>query len=190
MAGTSRREFCRRVALALGTVAIPGLSRTRPIRAAGRYRPKSMARVLAFEHTHRDDSVTVEYYRDGRYLPDALRALDYFLRDHYDGSVHRIDPDLLDILYDVGREVAAEEPFQVVSAYRSPETNEMLRRRGGLVSRNSLHMQGRAIDVRVTGVPTTELRDAGLRLGRGGVGYYARSDMVHFDTGRPRRWSY
>jgi len=130
----------------------------------------------------------VEYVQSGDYVPDGLTAIDHVLRDHYNHAVHPIDPDLLDILHAVVRETGARSPFRVISGYRSPETNEMLRQRGGGVARNSMHLQGKAIDIRLDDVDSADLRDVGLALKRGGVGYYAKSDFVHLDTGRVRRW--
>ena len=145
-------------------------------------------RELSFHHLHTDESLAIEYMQGGEYVPDALRAVDHVLRDHYNDAEHPIDPDLLDTLYAVARETDTRSPFRVISGYRSPETNERLRRRGGGVARNSMHLKGKAIDIRLDDVATTEVRDVGLALKRGGVGYYRKSDFVHLDTGRVRRW--
>jgi uncharacterized protein YcbK (DUF882 family) len=145
-------------------------------------------RELSFHHLHTGESLAIEYMQSGEYVPDALRAVDHILRDHYNGAEHPIDPDLLDILHAVADETGTRSPFRVISGYRSPETNERLRRRGGGVARNSMHLKGRAVDIRLDDVPTTEIRDVGLALKRGGVGYYRNSDFVHLDTGRVRRW--
>jgi len=146
-------------------------------------------RAVSFRHLHTGESLAIRYIEDGLYVPQALVRIDHVLRDHYDGSVHPIDKDLLDILHAVALETGTRSAFQVVSGYRSPATNEMLRRRGSGVSKNSLHMQGRAIDIRLDDVDTAHLRDAGLAVALGGVGYYRTSDFVHLDTGRVRRWS-
>jgi uncharacterized protein YcbK (DUF882 family) len=145
-------------------------------------------RALAFQHTHSGESLAIPYVEDGEYVPEALARIDYVLRDHYDNSVHPIDTDLLDILHAVALETGTQSPFRVVSGYRSLATNEMLRQRGPGVSKNSLHMQGRAIDIRLDDVSTADLRDAGLAVARGGVGYYRTADFVHLDTGRFRQW--
>ena len=99
-----------------------------------------------------------------------------------------MDPKLLDILYDLRGQLGSNETYEVISAYRSQKTNEMLRGKSGGVARNSQHLLGNAIDVRLRGVPTAELRDTALEMRRGGVGYYEKSDFVHIDTGRVRRW--
>jgi len=123
------------------------------------------------------------------YLTPALDRLNYFLRDHYTGDVGIIDPQLFDILHLVTRALNAKQPYQVISGYRCPETNSRLRSASnGGVAKRSLHMSGKAIDVRLPGVPLAELRDAALSLQAGGVGYYPRDRFVHIDTGRVRSW--
>ena len=145
-------------------------------------------RTIEFVHTHTGESLAVVYKRDGEFVAESLRRLDEFLRDHRTGEVQSIDPDLFDILWEIRAEVGGDEPFHLVSAYRTAETNETLRKAGRNVARNSQHVQGKAIDFRLPGVGTARLRDAALALGRGGVGYYEGSDFVHVDTGRVRRW--
>ena len=145
-------------------------------------------RSLAFYHTHTDERCSVLYYDDGRYLDDALLEVSRFLRDFRTGDVHPIDRELLDFLFAVRLATESGNRFQVISGYRSPVTNARLRKASNGVAKKSLHMQGRAIDVRLGGVETAYLRKAALALERGGVGYYAKSDFVHLDTGRPRSW--
>jgi uncharacterized protein YcbK (DUF882 family) len=143
---------------------------------------------LSFVHTHTGERMSVAFRAAGSLVPDALRAIDRLLRDHRSGDVRPIDPALLSQLHRVAQITGTREPFQVISAYRSDRTNEMLRRRGGGVARGSLHLQGRAIDVRLADVPLSDLRDAALELRAGGVGYYPGSQFVHLDTGRVRSW--
>lgn len=147
-------------------------------------------RTLSFSHTHRDDKITVTFKRNGRYDEDGLKKLNHFLRDWRNNDQTQMAPQLFDILWEVHREVGAKEPIHIVSSYRSPVTNAMLHRRSGGVARNSLHMQGKAIDFFIPGVPLEELRIAGLRLQRGGVGYYptSGSPFVHMDVGNVRHW--
>ncbi len=147
-------------------------------------------RHLSFYHTHTGKRLDVVYARDGRYLPDALNEINVFLSDFRTGDVVEMDPKLLDLIYDVRAALGSDGTYQVVSAYRSPKTNSMLRgrSRNSGVARNSQHLKGRAIDVRLDGVATARLRDQALALQRGGVGYYAASDFVHMDTGRVRSW--
>ena len=145
-------------------------------------------RLLSFVHTHTHERITAPYFADGDYLPEGLARLSTFLRDHRTGDEHRIDPALFDILNDLRLATGTRAPFQVISAYRSPRTNAMLRGNGRGVAKGSLHVEGRAIDVRLADVGSSMLRDAAIELGRGGVGYYRGSDFVHVDTGRVRRW--
>jgi uncharacterized protein YcbK (DUF882 family) len=145
-------------------------------------------RALDFVHTHTGERLAVEYFGGGVYRPDALATVNHFLRDFRTGDVHPIDPNLLDVLHILAGVTGTRQPFQVISGYRSPATNEMLRRRGEGVAAGSLHMRGQAIDIRLADVPLASLRDAALAARRGGVGYYPASDFVHVDTGRVRAW--
>jgi uncharacterized protein YcbK (DUF882 family) len=145
-------------------------------------------RELALSHTHTRERLALVYAVEHSYVPDALAALNRFLRDHYSGDVAPIDPRLFDLLHHLRRLVGGTQPFEVISGYRSVATNETLRAtRGGGVARASLHTVGRAIDVRLPGVALADLRDAAASLKAGGVGYYA-GQFVHIDTGRVRRW--
>lgn len=174
----SRRRFLW--AAALG----PGLW-LRPRRAGA---SRWSRRTLAFEHTHTGESLSVTYYAEGRYRPSALARVNHLLRDFRSGESHPIDRRLLDLLWELRLKTGAGTPFQVISGYRSPGTNAMLRAQGRNVAKQSLHMEGKAIDVRLVGVPTAQLRDVALDLRRGGVGYYEDDDFVHVDVGRIRRW--
>jgi uncharacterized protein YcbK (DUF882 family) len=145
-------------------------------------------RVLSFFHTHTNERLTVPYFADGEYLPESLTTLRTFLKDFRTGEEHAIDPALFDVLNDLRLATGTRSPFHVISGYRSPSTNEMLREHGGGVARGSMHLAGRAIDVRLSDKSSALLRDAAIELGRGGVGYYRISDFVHVDTGRVRRW--
>lgn len=148
----------------------------------------SDARTLSFYHTHTGKSLDVVYYENGDYVDSGMHQINEFLLDFRTGDIAEIEPKLMDILHDVRAELGSDETYEVISAYRSPQTNEMLRSRSGGVARNSQHLLGNAIDVRLRGVATTDLRDTALNLQRGGVGYYEKSDFVHVDTGRVRRW--
>ena len=148
----------------------------------------SECRSLSFVHTHTGETLSCVYYRAGDYDSATLARVNHFLRDFRTGEVHSIDPGVLDILFAVRSRAGRDDPFHVISGYRSPATNAFLRSRSSGVARHSLHMEGRAIDVRLPGFPTRKLHDIGLALGRGGVGYYPASDFVHLDTGRVRFW--
>ncbi len=177
---SSRRAFLASLAAA-GLSAVPG----RRLFAEAR---DARVRTLDLVHTHTGEELSLAFLAGGPYAPDALDRVNHFLRDFRTGEVHPIDPALLDILATVRGRLGSAEPFHVISGYRSRATNEMLRRTRGGQARNSLHIQGKAVDVRLPGVPLIRLRDAGLAIGRGGVGHYPSSDFVHLDTGRVRRW--
>ncbi len=145
-------------------------------------------RVLSFAHTHTGEHLTVPYFAEGEYLAAGLARLDHLLRDHRTGEEHAIEPGLFDLLNDLKLATGTREPFQVISGYRSPRTNAKLRKAGRGVAKRSLHMDGKAIDVRLADVSSSVLREAALELRRGGVGYYRKSDFVHVDTGRVRTW--
>lgn len=147
-------------------------------------------RELSFYHTHTGETLNVVYWRNGDYVDSALDEINVFLSDFRTGDQADMDPALLDIIYDVRESLGSDGRYQIISAYRSPKTNEMLRGRSAKsgVAKNSQHVVGKAIDVRLEGVKTADLRDAALRLQRGGVGYYEASDFVHMDTGRVRHW--
>lgn len=180
----ARRRFIRQAA---GVGALAGLGSSRQALAA----PALTAgeRALDFVHTHTGERIGLVFAVGREYLPDSLTALNRFLRDHYTGDIGRIDPQLFDLLHRVRGLLDSRAPFEVISGYRCPDTNQRLRATGGGgVARRSLHMDGRAIDVRLPGVKLADLRDAALTLQGGGVGYYARDGFVHLDTGRVRAW--
>lgn len=146
------------------------------------------ARRLTFINTHTGDTFSDAYWVGGAYVPDAMAAINHVMRDHRSGEAHQIDPRLLDQLHTLKGLVDASAPFQIISGYRSPGTNAALHANSSGVATRSLHMDGRAIDIRVSGVELPRLRDAALGMGAGGVGYYEASDFIHVDTGRVRRW--
>jgi uncharacterized protein YcbK (DUF882 family) len=146
---------------------------------------------LRFYHTHTREHLDIVYKRGNTYIPEALEQLDQFLRDHRTGDVRHFDPRLFDLLYDLTAKLhGAGGEIDVICGYRTPWSNEFLRTRSAHtgVAVHSLHMQAEAIDIRLPGIPTAEVRDAALRMQRGGVGYYAASNFVHVDVGRIRRW--
>ena len=146
---------------------------------------------LRFYHTHTGERLDVVYRRGDQYIPEVLDELDHYLRDHRTGDVRHFDPRLFDLLYDLTASLGdSGGEIDVICGYRTPWSNEFLRARSAHtgVAQHSLHIQAEAIDIRLRGIPTSELRDAGLRLRRGGVGYYRSSDFVHVDVGRVRPW--
>jgi uncharacterized protein YcbK (DUF882 family) len=146
------------------------------------------AKQIALTNLHTGEKLTAEYFRDDAYVPDALVGIEMVLRDFRNGEKHAIDPKLLDYLVDVAAQVGVPPAFSVISGYRSPETNERLHERSSGVSQHSLHMQGRAIDVRMSGVDCKDLAAQAEELKRGGVGFYRASNFVHLDTGAFRTW--
>ena len=147
------------------------------------------SRTLSFFHTHTGKSLDVTYWSRGEYREEAMLQLREFLADWRNGEQFDIDPGLLELLYRLQKASGSTGRFEIISAYRSPETNEMLRKKSnGGVARKSQHLLGKAIDVRLTDVETRALYKTALALQAGGVGYYAESDFVHVDTGRVRRW--
>ena len=145
-------------------------------------------RRLAFYHTHTGKRLDVVYKRNGEFVPEALSVINTFLSDFRTGDVAEMDPHLLDLIYDLRDALGSEGTYEVISASRSPATNDMLRQRSGGVAKNSQHLLGKAIDVRLGDVDLTKLRDTAIAMQRGGVGYYASPNFVHIDTGRVRRW--
>ncbi|HKL49488.1 MAG TPA: DUF882 domain-containing protein [Desulfuromonadales bacterium] len=148
-------------------------------------------RILSFYNTHTGEHLNkARFWAEGRFIPETLREINHLLRDHRTDSVYPIDPALLTFLYSLKRQLPSYSQFHVISGYRSPETNQMLNRRSnGEVSTSSLHMEGKAIDLRVPGCDLSKLRKTALAMKRGGVGYYPSSNFVHIDSGRPRWWS-
>jgi uncharacterized protein YcbK (DUF882 family) len=147
-----------------------------------------LPRSLSFFNTHTNERIESVYWCDGSYCAPGLREIDHVLRDHRTGEVKEIDRGLLDLLHELRSEVGANQPFHVISGYRSPASNALLRREGHGVAPGSLHIQGRAVDIRIPDLGLDELRSAAVRIGRGGVGYYPASGFVHLDVGRPRTW--
>jgi uncharacterized protein YcbK (DUF882 family) len=172
---------------ALSGLAAPGRSLAAAAVAAGALSPSGES-TLSFRHLHTGERLDVTYRERGVLLAEAVAEITHLLRDFRTAEIHAIDVKLLDTLTVLRKRFGGRGRFDVISGYRSPQTNEMLRDRSTGVAKNSLHMYGRAIDVRLTGIETKSLRDAAVALRRGGVGYYAKSDFVHLDTGRFRTW--
>lgn len=143
---------------------------------------------LAFLNLHTGERVRSTYWVKGNYISEELKAIENLLRDHRTDELHAIDTSLLDLLQLLHDQIGARNEFHVISAYRSPKTNAMLASRGNGVVKKSLHMQGKAIDIRLPGCSLSNLRKVALSLKSGGVGYYPKSKFVHIDTGRVRFW--
>jgi uncharacterized protein YcbK (DUF882 family) len=145
-------------------------------------------RELAFEAMHTGEFLKVPYFENGTYQRDALAEVRHIMRDHRDDREHDIDPGLLDILTALRNLLGTRSPVLIVSAYRSPQTNQMLIQQGSGVAKNSYHLKGQAIDIRMLDRDTQEIHVAALELQAGGVGMYGRSDFVHVDSGPVRTW--
>ena len=147
-------------------------------------------RTLSFHHVHTGEDITVTFKRNGRYDDAALKKLDWFMRDWRKEQDTHMDPHIFDLLWEVNRDVDGTQPIQIICGYRSPGTNEMLRERSSGVARHSQHLNGQAIDFYIPGVPLATIRAEGLKLQRGGVGFYptSGSPFVHMDTGLIRHW--
>jgi uncharacterized protein YcbK (DUF882 family) len=145
-------------------------------------------RALSFYNTHTGERMKTVYWTRGTYVPEALADINYILRDYRTGAVKEIDTDLLDLLFAIHRKIESTAPFNIISGYRSQETNSLLNIMSDGVVKNSLHIHGKAIDIRLPGHELKILRRAAVDLQSGGVGYYPSSDFVHVDVGRIRYW--
>jgi uncharacterized protein YcbK (DUF882 family) len=175
----SRRGFLRNCSGAL--ILASGLL---PFEVAG----ASTRREISLFNTHTCEKLQLCYFRDGEFVAEACQRFDHLLRDFRSGDVHRIDPRLYNMVYAIQTRLGHRGRVEIISGYRSPATNAKLRKASSGVAKRSLHMQGEALDIRLSGVDTAKVRDTALALRAGGVGYYKKSDFVHIDTGRVRRW--
>ena len=179
----ARRRFLRHTVQLSAAAIVPAFSARTALASV----PE--ARGLALVHTHTHEKIDLVYADGESYLPAALGSLNHFLRDHYTGDIGLMDPQIYDQLHRVQLLFGGNQAFEVISGYRCPATNANLRQtRSGGVAKHSLHMEGRAIDVRLPGVPLAELHQAALSLRGGGVGFYPREQFVHLDTGLVRNW--
>lgn len=145
-------------------------------------------RQVAVHNLHTGELLEAIYFDRGEYVPDALAAMNHVLRDFRTGDEHQMDPKVFDLLHTLSRTVDSRDPFQIISGYRSPHTNEMLHETTSGVATNSFHMRGMATDIRLPDVQLAHLHKAALLLQRGGVGYYPESDFIHVDVGPVRHW--
>ncbi|MDA8231930.1 MAG: DUF882 domain-containing protein [Magnetospirillum sp.] len=176
----SRRSF-----LALGAGAATATLAPGPLAAAVRVMPE---RTLTLYNTHTGEHLKTVYWSGGSYIPSSLSTVNHFLRDHRSGETHPMDPHVLDVLTAIQHRFGGNGPIHIVSGYRSPATNAWLASMSGGVARNSLHMQGKAIDIRIPGRSVRAVSHVAASLRAGGVGTYPASDFVHVDTGRVRYW--
>lgn len=163
---------------------------TSPALAARMVRPAANQtdRHLTFHNLHTDEKLAVSYWKNGTYDRAAWAKINHILRDHYSGNARVMDLRLIDLLHDVQLRVGNDRPVEIISGYRSPFTNQRLAEASGGVAKNSFHMRGMAMDIRLNGTSLPHLHNTALSLGRGGVGYYPDSQFVHIDVGPVRRW--
>jgi uncharacterized protein YcbK (DUF882 family) len=178
----SRREFLKVSAgtLVAGMLPLPTLAAT--------IKKVDARRTLGFFNTHTHETLNICYFDGDGYQPEALERINFILRDYRADEILPIDPLLLDQLFALKTRIQPRTPFHVISGYRTPATNAMLRKTTSGVARTSMHTKGRAIDIRLPGYNTRRLRKLCLTLKAGGVGYYPKSDFVHLDTGPVRTW--
>lgn len=176
----SRRQFLKLGAVAAAASAFPATVSARMQAPA--------ERTLSFYNIHTGEYLRTAYWEQGGHSAAAMADIDYLLRDYRTGEIKPIAPDLLDLLYALNRMLRSNDPFHVVSGYRSPSTNAMLAARSGGVAKHSMHIEGKAIDIYLPDRALNELRRAALALGGGGVGYYPESRFVHLDVGPVRAW--
>lgn len=179
----ARRDILKIGLAGLLASVVPLLSTRKALAAA----PSSAWRI-SFKNTHTGENFSGVYRVGDRYLPEAFERMNYVLRDFRTHEVFPMDPRAIDLLSIIQRKIGRNKPMEVLSGYRSPKTNAMLREASTRVAKNSLHMYGQAIDIRQTGYSTSKIRNIARGLGAGGVGYYRRSDFVHIDTGQIRSW--
>jgi uncharacterized protein YcbK (DUF882 family) len=173
----SRRRFLQvAVGGALGFAASPVLADFTEYRA------------LSFVHVETGETLDATYYQHGTYHPRTLARVAFLMRDFHSGDVHQIDPMLLDALFELKVRADFAGRFQMISGYRSPLTNEQLRQHNHVVAEHSMHVHGKAVDIRASGVSTKKLRNLAVAMNRGGVGYYPSANSIHLDTGRLRTW--
>jgi uncharacterized protein YcbK (DUF882 family) len=146
-------------------------------------------RSLSLYNPNTRESLDTVYWENGNYVPKALAEIDHIMRDRRTGEIKSIDPRLLDLLCSIRTELNTQRPFHIISGYRSPETNALLRRCGKGAARKSFHLQGKAVDIRLAGWRLSALRRTAYKLKKGGVGYYPCSRFVHVDVGPVRYWS-
>ena len=179
---SQRRRLLRGMAGGAAALAVPGL--------ANATRLPSAQRSLSFIHTHTGEEMSLVYKVGDHFLPRSMASISHLMRDFRSGDIHPIDPQLLDVLWKMQHNLKNNRPFEIISAYRSPKTNMVLRNRSvhSGVAEKSMHLTGQAIDIRLPGSALCDVRDAAKELKRGGVGYYSDSDFVHIDTGKVRYW--
>lgn len=184
----SRRKFLGFGALAAGSLAASSIITPASASIFSRSTQLDGARKIAFRNSHTGETFSGVYRVGDKYLPDAFDRINIVLRDFRTNELFPIDPRVIDIIYTVHQTTHQADPYEVLSGYRCPKTNASLRAHSEGVAKNSLHMTGQAIDLRLPGFDTKQIRNIAISLKAGGVGYYAKSNFVHMDTGDVRTW--
>ncbi|MEW5909108.1 MAG: DUF882 domain-containing protein [Thermodesulfobacteriota bacterium] len=179
----------RRSFLKLGTLSLAACVFPFPVQAAIKSNHFTRKSLYLF-NPHTDESLDVVYYENGRYVSDALEAVNHIFRDYRIDEIKKIHTGLLDYLFAISNQLKLDStaPFHIVSGYRSPQTNAVMRKRSRKVAKNSYHIKGKAVDIRLPEYSTSLLRKAAMSLSMGGVGYYPKSNFVHVDVGDVRFW--
>lgn len=180
-----RRHFLKTGLIGAATLGACALLPSPSLAALGR---QPRMKELAFHNLHTDERLRVTFWKDGGFDRAALAKINHILRDHRTGDAYPMASNLIELLYDLQNRLHSDAPFEIISGYRSPKTNAMLASHSDGVASKSLHTQGLATDIRMSGVSLRRLRTEALFMQRGGVGYYPKSDFVHVDVGRVRRW--
>ena len=180
---TSRRRFLQIGACAASSLILPRAFAGSPVHSVD-----FPERKLSLLNLHTGESLSATYWVEGEYQNSELTAINHLLRDHRTGDIHTIDKTLLDLLNTLQQTLGSNQPFQIISGYRSAKTNASLNKKSNGVAKKSLHMQGKAIDIRLPGCQLKDLHKAAIECQAGGVGYYQKSNFIHIDTGRIRRW--
>ncbi len=174
-----RRRFLRNsLFLAGGLVSAPAIATTR----------RTGERRIELHNLHTNEREKILFWSGGEYQEGGLSDLNHLLRDHRTGDIYNMDTGLIDLVYDLDRQLGSNNRIEIISGYRSPKTNNALRSKSDGVAKRSFHMQGKAMDLRVPGIALKELKQTALKMKRGGVGFYPKSGFVHIDTGRVRSW--
>ena len=183
----NRRQFLGGLAAFAGVGAFSdsAFASIPQIQQLGKVKP---ARFLAFDNLHTGEKIKVTYWEKGSYIKGALAEINYILRDHRNGEETKIDKALLDKLFVLHNKLGSQAAFQVISAYRSPASNAAMHANSSQVAKKSMHLQGKAIDIRLKDASLVNIRKAALAMRSGGVGYYPSSEFVHIDTGQVRQW--
>lgn len=183
-----RRSFLKSSAVLASTLGLAAFARAADVTTAATSAAAPSERTLRLYNTHTGESLRTIFWAEGQFIPEALQDINKVLRDHRNNTIATIDPQLLVLLDKVSAEFGSQNVLHVISGYRSPESNAVLRERSNGVAKHSMHMEGRAIDIRIPGKDLSLLRKVAMAQRAGGVGYYPDSQFVHVDTGRVRYW--